>query len=250
MAACTDSSLTIRPLNRSRVFTARSVVSSNSRKSFLTSLWSSLSTLMASMCAAYPRGGPVMRREAPSPFFRLRHQALVLPLDAQPAVAVAAQRQVDRRFGEILATTAQEVVEGDDVVEAIQLEADAAGLGGEVVGGHHRRSVPVATMCQHGPGVGLDDAPPAETQLRRLPAPPDQALEPVEERLRVATLRGDVDGQRAELALGQRHGEPPGIRRREAGTGFIGPLHRRAHGQPFVGGEDLAHADLLPVEED
>ena len=63
----------------------------------------------------------------------------------------------------------------------------------EVVHDQHRVVAPVVAQREDGRVAGLQDREVAPADLRHLLAHPDHALGPVEQRVRVAALLGDVD---------------------------------------------------------
>ena len=133
-------------------------------------------------------------------------EPLALAPDAQPAVAVALEREGRRGPSSGLL--------GSPVEEVVGARPRRRGRRG----GRSTRQGSAPKLCtattvepsqsqRWASTAGLvvgDDRPGAEAELGGLPAAADQPLEPVEQRVRVAALGGDVDGERPELALGDR----------------------------------------------
>ena len=81
----------------------------------------------------------------------------------------------------MLGKPVEQVIGTHRVLEVIEEQIEAAGVGTEVVHGHDRRPVPVAAVGQHRGLVIGDDRPRAEAELGRLSPAADQSLEPVEQ---------------------------------------------------------------------
>ena len=96
--------------------------------------------------------------------------------------------------------------------------------------------------------AGLEKGEPAPTKLGALLAGADRALGPVEERVGLEPLAGDVDPLVAVLTLANHRPHEPG-RVGEAAVGLVRPLHRRADGLPLGQTQVVTHADLFAVAD-
>src|SRR4051794_16834476 len=81
----------------------------------------------------------------------------------------------------------------DELVAVVDRQLHVALLAAELVNRDDRRPLPVAAVGQYGLGARFEQAERSEAELRTLAPAPYQALEPVEERVVIASLRRDVD---------------------------------------------------------
>ena len=95
----------------------------------------------------------------------------------------------------------------------------------------------------------IEDLELAPSELRRLAIAADQPADEGQERPLVPPLRLHVHVLGPEPAAHHGGRKPRGAGVGEPSVAGVTPLHRRAHGVAPLGGELLAHADLLAVEE-
>ena len=112
----------------------------------------------------------------------------------------------------------------------------------------HRVVAPVVADDEHGRIANRNDLEITPTDFRDLLAHPDDALGPVQHRIRVAPLFGGVD---VLVAVGSLvdHGRARPVAFREAGMRLGRPLHRRAGAIALGQIEIVAHRDFIAVAD-
>src|SRR3954470_16240333 len=210
----------------SRVIASTVSAQSSSRRSLTATCAPSAASLIA-VAAPIPRPAPVTSAARPSSRAmrpdrsRSGSEPRAGPPHAEPARGVGLERQRDRQ--RVLGL----VVEVDQRVAVAQRQRDLRLAAGELVDRDDRRALPVTAVREHGRHAGVEQLEGPEAELGALAPAADQALEPAQQRVRIAALRVHVDALGAVVAAGHRPAQL--ARGREAAVALRQPLHRRAH---------------------
>ena len=171
---------------------------------------------------------------------------------AQPAVAVAAEREAQRPVGRAAAVARRRAGRRPrrtaPSVSAARASASPRPRP-EVVHGDDRAALPVAAVGDRLGGAAVDQLSRAPAELRASRAAADQPLTKFSSESGSRRWAATLTASGPNGAVGQRAHELAGRRGREAAVGAGRPLHRRADGEAVGHGEVLAHADLVAVEE-
>jgi hypothetical protein len=175
-----------------------------------------------------------------------RRRALRLQLE--PVEAVGRQGEqvgqlADRREG-----LAAEHLDRDGALEVREVELDRLARAGEVDDAEDRLVLVGAQIGEHLAVAGTQEAQRAAAEGLGRGAHAEHPPHPVQERMRVARARLDVDRAEAvERVLDRRQDQALRVGLREAAVAVGGPLHRRAHAVAVAEEDVVAHADLVAV---